>query len=638
MMSRLTTISTCQLNQWSLDFDGNQARIIKAINQAKKDGSKLILTPELCIPGYGLLDHFLELDVFNHSWEVVAEIIKDPSCQDIIIDLGLPVQHRGNPFNSRVIILNKKILGIRPKIWLCNDGNYREMRYFTAWKRYNVETYQLPNIIQEITGQTTTPIGEIIFDTLDTSFTTETCEELWTPDSPHSQYTLQGVEIILNSSGSHHELRKLDTRINLIIEATVKSGGVYLYSNQRGCDGDRLYYDGSSLILNNGKVLKQGSQFNLKDVEVLTATMNLDDIWSARSSRSRGAQSMESHKFQRVSIDFNLTSNIMRATTLPIKVQYHKPEEEIAYGPAAWLWDYLRRSKCPGFFVPLSGGIDSCATAIIVYSMCRMVIQEINEKNDDVISDVKRLVRSDNINDMTAERLCNKIFYTCYMGMKDQSSPETRLRAKELSKSIGSNHIDMNIDPVYQSIKLLISQTLAFEPKFKIHGGSHEENIALQNFQSRSRMILSYAFGQLLPTIDGKNKGSLLILGSANVDECLRGYLTKYDCSSADINPIGGISKIDLKSFIVWSKESFQLPILKQFIDAIPTAELEPITSNYIQSDEKDMGMTYEELNIYGRLRKINKLGLYSMWKKLTIDWRDDYSPRQIYEKVSTFM
>lgn len=34
-------------------------------------------------------------------------------------------------------------------------------------------------------------------------------------------------------------------------------------------------------------------------------------------------------------------------------------------------------------------------------------------------------------------------------------------------------------------------------------------------------------------------QGFLLVLGSANVDESLRGYLTKYDCSSADINPIG---------------------------------------------------------------------------------------------------
>ena len=43
-------------------------------------------------------------------------------------------------------------------------------------------------------------------------------------------------------------------------------------------------------------------------------------------------------------------------------------------GPACWLWDYLRRSRTQGYFLPLSGGIDSCATAVIVHSMCRLVI------------------------------------------------------------------------------------------------------------------------------------------------------------------------------------------------------------------------------------------------------------------------
>jgi hypothetical protein len=45
-------------------------------------------------------------------------------------------------------------------------------------------------------------------------------------------------------------------------------------------------------------------------------------------------------------------------------------------GPACWLWDYLRRSGMKGYFVPLSGGIDSCATATIVYSMCTLVAKE----------------------------------------------------------------------------------------------------------------------------------------------------------------------------------------------------------------------------------------------------------------------
>jgi len=41
-------------------------------------------------------------------------------------------------------------------------------------------------------------------------------------NSPHIGMSLDGVEIMTNSSGSHHELRKLQTRIELMTEATMK--------------------------------------------------------------------------------------------------------------------------------------------------------------------------------------------------------------------------------------------------------------------------------------------------------------------------------------------------------------------------------------------------------------------------------
>ena len=77
---------------------------------------------------------------------------------------------------------------------------------------------------------------------------------------------LDGCEIFTNSSGSHHELRKLNNRLNLIQTCTHTGGGVYLYANQLGCDGDRLYYDGSAVIAANGALLAQGSQFVLSEV------------------------------------------------------------------------------------------------------------------------------------------------------------------------------------------------------------------------------------------------------------------------------------------------------------------------------------------------------------------------------------
>lgn len=54
-----------------------------------------------------------------------------------------------------------------------------------------------------------------------------------------------------------------DTRWRLCI---FQNGGIYLLANQKGCDGDRLYYDGCAAIAMNGSVFAQGSQFSLDDV------------------------------------------------------------------------------------------------------------------------------------------------------------------------------------------------------------------------------------------------------------------------------------------------------------------------------------------------------------------------------------
>ncbi|PLW51740.1 hypothetical protein PCASD_00524 [Puccinia coronata f. sp. avenae] len=642
-MAHPITIATCSLNQWALDFDGNCQRIIHSIKLAKEANASIRVGPELEISGYGCFDHFLEADTVTHSWEVLAKLLAAPENLDILCDVGMPVIHRGVLYNCRVLFYNTKIILVRPKMWMANDGNYRELRYFSSWRQgRKVEQLLLPRELRVITGQTSVPIGLAIIMTEDTSIGIETCEELFTPNSPHIQLSLEGVEIFLNSSASHHELRKLHTRIELIQEATQKAGGVYVYANQQGCDGDRIYYDGCSLISLNGKLICQGSQFSLRDVEVIVTTVDLETVRTHRVGKNSRNQQAASDSgptgdYERVYVAADLTR---RAEPIlvgkPISAVYQTPEEEIALGPACWLWDYLRRSGMKGYFVPLSGGIDSCATAMIVYSMCTLVTKEARLGNQQVIDDTIRITgESPDYVPLDARELCNKIFHTCYMGTEN-SSPETRKRAKDLASAIGSYHTDLNMDAVVTAIRTLFAVTTGKTPLFKIHGGTQTENLALQNIQARLRMLLSYMFAQLSPWVRGTN-GGLLVLGSANVDESLRGYMTKYDCSSADINPIGGISKTDLKRFIGYAQTKFNLPILEQFLSAIPTAELEPITSDYVQADEVDMGMTYDELSIYGRLRKVEKCGPYSMFRRLVQDWNSYLSPIEIAGKVKHF-
>ena len=454
--------------------------------------------------------------------------------------------------------------------------------------------------------------------------------------SPHIHMGLNGVEIFTNSSGSHHELRKLQTRTALIIESTRQVGGIYLYANQQGCDGDRLYYDGCAMIIINGRVVAQGSQFSLNDVEVVTATVDLEDVRSFRSAPSRGMQAAKADAYTRIETDMRLSGRVQDGGLTAVApsperpIRYHVAPEEIALGPACWAWDYLRRSGAAGFFIPLSGGIDSCATSVIVFSMCRLVYASIHSPKtkprtkEQVLKDCRRVAGEAPESSWvptSPQQLCNRIFHTCYMGTTN-SSKDTRTRAKILAGDIGAYHKDLSIDSVVGALTSLFTTVTKFTPQFRVHGGSNTENLALQNIQARLRMVVAYLFAQMLPTVRGRlGGGSLLVLGSANVDECLRGYLTKYDCSSADINPIGAISKTDLKSFIAWASTSYDLPVLEDFLSAVPTAELEPIQASYSQTDEVDMGMTYDELSVFGRLRKVSKLGPWGMYEKLLFLW-----------------
>jgi len=107
-----------------------------------------------------------------------------------LAQIGMPVMHRNVSYNCRVICLNKRVIAIRPKLCLANDGNYREMRYFTPWfvdpsatGFGPLEDYYLPKVVQQVTGQLKVPIGIFALAALDTVLSFETCEELFTPNA-----------------------------------------------------------------------------------------------------------------------------------------------------------------------------------------------------------------------------------------------------------------------------------------------------------------------------------------------------------------------------------------------------------------------------------------------------------------------
>ncbi|XP_071517820.1 glutamine-dependent NAD(+) synthetase-like [Panulirus ornatus] len=250
--------------------------------------------------------------------------------------------------------------------------------------------------------------------------------------------------------------------------------------------------------------------------------------------------------------------------------------------------------------------------------------------------DVRRIVSQADYVPRDRRELCGRLFHTVYMATEN-SSTETKSRAKLLSQQIGSYHIPIAIDSMVSTALGIFSAATGFIPKFRVHGGTVRENLALQNVQARLRMVLAYLFAQLMLWVRGR-QGGLLVLGSANVDEALRGYMTKYDCSSADNNPIGGFSKADLKRFLLLAKDRLNVPVLGDILGAPPTAELEPLEEgSLVQTDEADMGMSYDELSTYGKLQKVECCGPYSMFGKLVHLWSDQCAPKEVAEKVKLF-
>jgi predicted amidohydrolase/NH3-dependent NAD+ synthetase len=834
----LCKVATCSLAQQALDFKNNVRRINESIQMAASAGAKYRMGPELEISGYGCEDHFYEMDTVTFSWLGLKEIM-EAAPEGILCDIGTLVIHEGVRYNCRVFFLkmggSTKILLIRPKLYLAEDGNYREGRYFTGWSRDKInvlEEYVLPDEIAALTGQRTCPIGVGIIEAKGVTIASEICEELFTPESPNIWLSLEGVDIMSNGSGSHFQIGKRSHRQELIRSATDRNGGVYMYANQLGCDGGRLVFDGNAMIYQNGKLLAAGQHLSFHEVEMTMATVNLNTVRTFRAAIvSRNIQSArKEYDISRIKVNeiegfdsFDLTVGTATAYQETAPVSEEAPSlyidgetmseyEEMGVAVARYLWDYMVRSAMGGFFLPLSGGVDSSSTAMLVYVMCNILTRLANQDADVRLRDLIRTGLAFRIlsgpqnkryvdyfkgaggEALDARKLMNVILHTANMPTQNNTA-KIRNFAELLADALGSYHIVAHINDAFTNMKDLVKKIemkgakvrlfplkasankyyddyiydangvatgpsgaaagaaaqepdkLMNIPRYRSSAdGDWQSNLSIQNIQARLRMLTAYYCAQILPahrynqeamgalwqgyfaaraaaieatraTDPAKYEGvpdenmpflaqmpdtpiadaaqlaiakalggdacdsykkvhtmiilakrpsapGLLVLASSNSDEAIRGFFTKYDAGSADINPIGSFSKGFVKKFLTWcantvelhepARRGFQFNMLDDIVNVVASPELTPTDEKgNIQDDEIDIEMTYEDLRIFGELRKRDKLGPLGIFQKMCEMYYGKYiydintqaktktlvpaTPAVILKKVKTF-
>ena len=129
----------------------------------------------------------------------------------ILVCVGLPIEDEaGRLFNCAAYVHNGEIVGIVPKTYIPNYGEFYEKRWFASAQdlrdcevRYAGHKVKLTPDVQ-------------IFQTFDgVQFGVEICEDVWAPAPPSNKLALAGADLIFNLSasdeliGKHHYLKSL---------------------------------------------------------------------------------------------------------------------------------------------------------------------------------------------------------------------------------------------------------------------------------------------------------------------------------------------------------------------------------------------------------------------------------------------
>ena len=125
-------VTIAQINTTNGDYEGNVARILDAIAQAKKDHSDLIVFPEVTIQGYTSLDWFLDPDVVRSALDSLNPIIEATEGLTAIVGTVRPSdQTTGRQlYNSAAVISDRKLLGFADKTLLPEYDVFDDPRYF----------------------------------------------------------------------------------------------------------------------------------------------------------------------------------------------------------------------------------------------------------------------------------------------------------------------------------------------------------------------------------------------------------------------------------------------------------------------------------------------------------------------------
>ena len=346
----------------------NANQIEKEIIIADGKGVQVIVFPELSITGYTCADLFAQQLLLEEAEMGLMQVLNSTRQLDIISIVGLPVPLNGSLLNAAAVIQKGKILGVVPKTYLPNYKEFYEKRWFTSAGDIGEKSVRL-------CGQVVPLGGNLLFETSDTVFGIELCEDLWAPVPPSSFLALQGAEIIFNLSADDEGIGKHDYLRSLIGQQSARCIAGYVFcSCGFGESTTDVVFAGNGLIYENGTLLADSKRFSLEG-QVVISEIDVERLRTERRVNTTFA-SCRAHltladPVQRIATeyvngkDLTLTRTFDPHPFMPQGARADERCEEIFSIQVSGLAQRLVHTHAKSAVVGISGGLDSTLALLV---------------------------------------------------------------------------------------------------------------------------------------------------------------------------------------------------------------------------------------------------------------------------------
>ena len=179
------------------DCPYNAKMTVEAMRQAAADGAQLAVFPELGLTGYTCSDLFLQQPLQRAAEEALRTVLETSETLALVTAVGLPVHVDGKLYNCAAIVCRGRLLGLVPKTYIPNYGEFYERRHFSP----------APSGVRSVrfAGQETLFGTKLLFrcgSMPEFVLAAEICEDLWAPLPPSTAHALAGATVVVNLSAS----------------------------------------------------------------------------------------------------------------------------------------------------------------------------------------------------------------------------------------------------------------------------------------------------------------------------------------------------------------------------------------------------------------------------------------------------